>query len=60
MTMPIRSNPFVLPVAQVLEPGVVLMCRHLQQKGFTFTEIAERLQLDREDVVHELYWSVSK
>ncbi len=28
----------------------------LQRKGLTFTEIADVLRLDREDVVQALYW----
>lgn len=61
MSLPIRNNPFTAPVIQALEPGVLYMCRVLQKHGFTFTEIAERLQIDREDVVQDLYWmEVSK
>ena len=56
MNLPIRNNPFVRPTFDVLEPGVVRTCQVLQRKGFTLTEIAERLQIDRDYVAYELYW----
>jgi len=41
-----------------LNADQLVLARHLQKKGFTFTEIADRLRVERAAVVQALYWNV--
>lgn len=35
-----------------------VLARHLQKKGLTMSEIADRLRVERQAVVQVLYWDV--
>lgn len=41
-----------------LNDDQLVLARHLQRKGLTLREIADRLRVDREAVVQVLYWNV--
>jgi orotate phosphoribosyltransferase-like protein len=41
-----------------LNADQLVLARHLQKKGLTLSEIADRLRVQRDAVVQALYWDV--
>jgi hypothetical protein len=47
-----------MPLIERLSESQTLQAKYWQRRCFTFTEIAERLGVDRERVVQTLYWDI--